>query len=182
MKNATEDKSTNVKYFSMRINPSLNERLEATSKEEHRDKSAIVHDAIAFYLVQSEGQKRFEILANHTAMANQQQVNDAIEELKLWIEGARSMFDWVEEAKEAFASTAENLGREVGREIGREVLQLRSENRRLQALVEEVLERMAGGSQVNPASGQVQSSYTQGNHSGSNHPLGKPYQIPGSSE
>lgn len=150
MTNSIENQKEANKRITIRFDDALLSELQAACDAEERDMSSILKDALRFYLVRSEGQKRFEILANQTTMASQQRIHQTMELVEAWVEegrnDGRSNTNWMSQAKEVFLQTAMAMAKGVN--------ELQDENRQLKQMLEQLMTLM--GSMTNGGGGGYQ--------------------------
>lgn len=109
------NKGTGSRRLTVRLGDALIEDLSLAAKEEHRDRSALVKDAVRFYLIRSEGVRYFETMMEANLKFNNEEVSRFLDQQQAWFKSARSFF---ETTAEALAHEVLKLREEVARLSG----------------------------------------------------------------
>ena len=106
------NKGAGSRRLTVRLGDALIEDLSLAAKEEHRDRSALVKDAVRFYLVRSEGVRYFETMMEANLKFNNEEISRFLNQQQAWFKSARSFF---ETTAEALANEVLKLREEVAR-------------------------------------------------------------------
>lgn len=110
-----ENKVVGSRRLTVRLGDALIDDLSLAAKEERRDRSALVKDAVRFYLIRSEGVRYFETMMEANLKFNHEEFSRFLDQQQAWFKSARSFF---ETTAEALAKEVLKLREEVARLSG----------------------------------------------------------------